>query len=486
VDFGWFPHRFLRPRGWGMVGAGVFALLLAQVMGRRDLLALGVFLISLPLIAVLGIRWLKPTFAVYREFSPASVETQSTTTVNLAVGGTGFPGGRVSMEEQLPPRFGEPPSFFYPARTTTASGLSRYVYHLRSAKRGQFRIGPVTAEFSDPFGLSMHRHELNGSDLLTVTPAAVELPDTTLTGARGNDGITTTRQRANPSDDDVMTREYRHGDPMRRVHWPATARHGQLMVRQEESVTTPEATILLDSRLSAYAGGLGTTFATPGPDGRHPELVTNENFEWTVVAAMSIAGHLVQRNFALRLLDDQGSPGFHRSRSAPWPLEENYEGAAGLAAVADSLAAIELTGSAVQGRPGQGRPGQGAAVQGSAPHDDGGAAFGESLLEKLTTHRQRGPLIALLGHISAAEARTLAPAAEFGANAFAIVVTERPLDARPLLEALRMGGWRAIAANSKTSLTSAWGYFDDVQFFAAASGRTAVDARRAPTRSDLP
>ncbi len=475
MDFSWFPHRFLRPRGWGMAGAGVFALLLAQVMGRRDLLALGVFLITLPLIAVLGIRWLKPTFAVYREFSPASVETQSTTTVNLAVGGSGFPGGRVTMEEQLPPRFGEPPSFFYPARTTTAAGLSRYVYHLRSAKRGQFRIGPVTAEFSDPFGLSTHRHQLDGSDLLTVTPAAVELPDTTLTGARGNDGITATRQRANPSDDDVMTREYRHGDPMRRVHWPATARHGQLMVRQEESVTTPEATIVLDSRLSAYANGLAATFAMPGPDGRHPELVTNDNFEWTVVAAMSIAGHLAERNFSLRVLDGQGHPGFHRSRSAPMPAEENYEGSAGLAAVADALAAIELTG-----------PGGHAAAE----SDDGGGAFGEQLLDRLSTHRQRGPLIALLGHLSISEAKTLAPAAEFGANAFAIVVTERPQEAHTLLEALRLGGWRAIAANSTTSLTSAWAYFDDAQFFAAASGMTALDMHRAPAHrsptGDLP
>ena len=466
MDFSWFPHRFLRPRGWGMVGAGVFALLLAQVMGRRDLLALGVFLIALPLIAVLGIRWLKPSFAVYREFSPASVQTESTTTVNLAVGGSGFPGGRVGMEEQLPPRFGEPPQFFYPARTTTAAGLSRYVYHLRSAKRGQFRIGPVTAEFSDPFGLSTHRHQLDGSDLLTVTPAAVELPDTTLTGARGNDGITVTRQRANPSDDDVMTREYRHGDPMRRVHWPATARHGQLMVRQEESVTTPEATIVLDSRLSAYANGLAGTFAMPGPDGRHPELVTSDNFEWTVVAAMSIANHLAERNFSLRLLDGQGHPGFHRSRSAPLPAEENYEGAAGLAAVADSLAAIELTGPAAHP---------------SSESDDGGADFGEPLLDRLSTHRQRGPLIALLGHLTPAEARSLAPAADFGANAFAIVVTERPQDAHQLLETLRLGGWRAIAANSRTSLTSAWAYFDDAQFFAAASGKTALDTHRATT-----
>ena len=59
-----------------------------------------------------------------------------------------------------------------------------------------------------------------------------------------------------------MTREYRHGDPMRRVHWAATARHGELMVRQEESVTTPEATIILDQRLAAFPRG-----AHPGVSG---------------------------------------------------------------------------------------------------------------------------------------------------------------------------------------------------------------------------
>ena len=89
-----------------------------------------------------------------------------------------------------------------------------------------------------------------------MTPAAIELPETGLAGARGHDGVTPTRARANPSDDDVMTREYRHGDPLRRVHWAATARHGSLMVRQEESVTTPEATIILDQRLSAYPHGV--------------------------------------------------------------------------------------------------------------------------------------------------------------------------------------------------------------------------------------
>ncbi|GIU55260.1 hypothetical protein NicSoilC12_10090 [Arthrobacter sp. NicSoilC12] len=175
--------------------------------------------------------------------------------MRLAVARTGAGTGHAVMEEHLPARFGESPVFRFPARAA-AGGTSRYEYHLRSARRGQFLIGPVTAEFSDPFGLSFHRHAIDDGDLLTVTPAAIELPETGLAGARGHDGVTPTRARANPSDDDVMTREYRHGDPLRRVHWAATARHGSLMVRQEESVTTPEATIILDQRLSAYPHGV--------------------------------------------------------------------------------------------------------------------------------------------------------------------------------------------------------------------------------------
>ena len=308
---------------------------------------------------------LKPNFQVYREFSPGSVETAATTTVRLAVARTGIGSGHALMEERLPARFGESPVFRFPARSATG-GTSRYEYHLRSGKRGQFVIGPVTAEFSDPFGLSLHRHAIDDGDILTVTPAAVELPVTGLAGARGHDGVTATRIRANPSDDDVMTREYRHGDPMRRVHWAATARHGELMVRQEESVTTPEATIILDQRFTAFTRGAfsaGSNSRALHPFGASPrgtghrgtdqrgaavpdghELVTSDTFEWAVTAAMSIGAHLAERNYALRFLDAAGEPAFQHSPSAPEPEAEEYIGASGLQSVAESLAAIQLTG----------------------------------------------------------------------------------------------------------------------------------------------
>lgn len=451
-----FPGNVFSTRGWGLLAAGGVALLAAQIMGRRDLLALALFLVLLPLLALAGTRVLKPRFQVYREFHPSTVETAATTTVLLAVARTGAGSGSALMEEKLPARFGESPVFRFPSRSA-AGGTSRYEYHLRSGKRGQYRIGPVTAEFSDPFGLSLHRHAIDGGDILTVTPAAVELPVTGLAGARGHDGVTATRIRANPSDDDIMTREYRHGDPMRRVHWAATARHGELMVRQEESVTTPEATIILDQRLAAFpraAHSHGSGSGGAAADGR--DLSTSAAFEWAVTAAMSVCAHLSDRNYALRLLDADGEPAFLRSPSAPEPEAEEYTGAAGLQSVAESLAAIHLSG------PPHPRRAAGAAVRPgtAAGTDSAPRAFDDRLMDKLAAHRRRGPVLAILGNVTQREARDLAPAAAFGVNAFAIVITEPPQDAGAVLETLRLGGWQATAVSASTAHPAAWSAFD--------------------------
>ena len=462
------PKHLFTNRGWGLLAAGAVALGCAWVMGRRDLLTLAVLLLLLPLVALAGVRVLKPKFQVYREFNPSTVETASTTTVRLAVARSSYSTGHVIMEEQLPPRFGEPPAFRFPARSASG-GTSRYEYHLRSGKRGQFRIGPVTAEFSDPFGLSLRRHAIDDGDVLTVTPAAVELPVTGLAGARGNDGVTATRIRANPSDDDIMTREYRHGDPMRRVHWAATARHGQLMVRQEESVTTPEATLILDQRFTAFAAGAGSMFGAHDEDS---DLVTSPGFEWVVTAAMSVAAHLAEWNYSLRVLDVFGSPAFIRSRSAPEPDSEEFSGIGGLQAIAEGLAAIELSGP----RHVRAEHHRADAATGPATADSADAAFDDRLMDKLSAHRLRGPLLALLGTLTPAEAKSLAPAAAYGANAFALMVTDATRNNDDVLEILRLAGWRVAVVTSKTPLAAAWSSFDEGGIVAAAG--SAMDVRR--------
>ena len=66
------------------------------------------------------------------------------------------------------------------------------------------------------------------------------------------------RRRANPNvarpqgDDFYALRDYVVGDDLRRVHWPSTARHDELMVRQDEMPWQGRATVLLDVRRAAH------------------------------------------------------------------------------------------------------------------------------------------------------------------------------------------------------------------------------------------
>lgn len=458
-----FPRHAFSSRGWGLLAAGALALLAAQITGRRDLLALATLLILLPLLALAGTRLLRPRFRAYRDFNPATVETAARSTVRLAVTRSSAGSGHVMMAERLPPRFGDSPAFRFPSRSS-AGGTSYYEYHLRSRQRGQFLIGPVTAEISDPFGLARRRQAVDDGDLLTVTPAAVDLSPTGLAGARGYEGATPTRAGANPSNDDIMTRDYRPGDPMRRVHWPATARHGALMVRQEESVATPEATIIMDQRLSAYPDA--GPFPRPGARrsgvgvGVGQKLHTCDGFEWAVTAVMSVSAHLAGRNYTLRCLDVSGAPAFLRSPSAPEPAVEEYTGAAGLQSVAASLAAIQLSGPPVPGAPADGT---------------GALPFEDRLMDKLAAHRHRGPILAVTGKLTLAEALALSPAAGLGANAFALVITDSLPDTEEVLDALRLGGWRAVAVTAATALPAAWAAYDDDT---AGTGRQDAGERR--------
>ncbi|MBG6224144.1 uncharacterized protein (DUF58 family) [Arthrobacter sp. CAN_A2] len=469
------PSGFLTVRGWGFVLSAVVALLSAQVLGRRDLLYVGVLLLALPLASVVVLRLVRPRFTVSRRFQPQTMEIGSTTTVTLSLTASVAGGASIAMEEQLPPRFGLAPRFSYPSRNPTRDGVSLYEYRIRSASRGVYEIGPVTAEFTDPFGLGKSRRVLGTADPLVVTPAPVELLVSALAGSRGNDGMAATRRQANPSDDDVMTREYRHGDSLRRVHWAATARHSELMVRQEESVTTPQATLLLDQRHHSFSTGFSAVFGADAAG--DSALSTSPTFEWAVTAAMSISAHLLERNYALRFLDQQGAPALLHSPSAPFPSEEEHHGQGAVEGIAEGLAALELAPEAGHRSQGHNEHSGSTAVRAGeaartavrrvrrraaetplkSPHArTQHAAFGDDLLDRLAANRHRGPLIAVLGLITTEEARALASAADYGSPAYAILATERPAESQRQLDLLREAGWHATAASRSAGLPVVW------------------------------
>jgi hypothetical protein len=142
---------------------------------------------------------------------------------------------------------------------------------------------------TDPFGLVELGRAFRTTVPLTVTPRTVPLPQIPIGGAWTGSGDNRPRAFAIGSAEDVTVREYRRGDDLRRVHWRSSARVGELMVRREEQPWQSRATLFLDNRVRAHRGqGIASSL------------------EAAVSAVASIAVHLSQRGFAVRLVTAAG------------------------------------------------------------------------------------------------------------------------------------------------------------------------------------
>ena len=128
---------------------------------------------------------------------------------------------------------------------------ARAAYRLPTERRGILTVGPLEVELTDPFGLARVGHARpSGASELTVYP---HIDDA---GAAAADHRATTRWPApsTPTRSAAAARtstpcaHYVVGDDLRRVHWPSTARHDELMVRQDELPWQGRATVLLDVR----------------------------------------------------------------------------------------------------------------------------------------------------------------------------------------------------------------------------------------------
>jgi len=130
-----------------------------------------------------------------------------------------------------------------------------------------------------------------------VTPAIVPLGPLRGVGGGGSSGEERPHRVGVLGSDDVLVREYRQGDDVRRVHWRSTAKRGELMVRREEQAWDPSASILIDSRLGAHAG-----------EG------SKSSFEWAVSAAASIGTRFLDEGYSVEMYHSEGS--MHLTKTA--------------------------------------------------------------------------------------------------------------------------------------------------------------------------
>lgn len=108
-------------------------------------------------------------------------------------------------------------------------------------------LGPLSVHSSDPAGLFHAWATLPGTEDFAVFPQVYDVAGLQELGARSTlVPHESSAGRPGQSLVPMGIREYRPGDDLRRVHWPATARRGALMVKEVEVDLSPYFTVIID------------------------------------------------------------------------------------------------------------------------------------------------------------------------------------------------------------------------------------------------
>jgi uncharacterized protein (DUF58 family) len=155
---------------------------------------------------------------------------------------------------------------------------------------GLHDCGPITLTTCDPMGLFHAETQHGGLEPLAVFPEVYDVPGLERLGARAS--LICQEATAGRSGQSVLNlgvRDYRPGDDLRYIHWPATARRHEPVIREREIDLHPFLTLLvdLDARHRAGTGEQSTL-----------EFVvrTSASLVWSATAA----GYLVQLSGACR------------------------------------------------------------------------------------------------------------------------------------------------------------------------------------------
>ena len=181
-------------------------------------------------------------------------------------------------------------------------GVVRWAVETPCVRRGRFRIGPLSVRSGDPLGLFSARLEVPGAHEIVVYPATVNLrhfpvPAGTLAG-----GSTLERRTPIATPNVAGVRDYTPGDSFNRISWTATARRGQLMVKEFDVDPTADVWLVLDLDQTVHLPASRLLPLDPGGAEEWPvEAWLDSTLEYavTIVASLARRFHDQGRNVGL-------------------------------------------------------------------------------------------------------------------------------------------------------------------------------------------
>ena len=272
-------HIGLSANGLAVVGFAVLGWITARLLGGRSL-----YLLVYISLILLGVAW-----TIARRWRPVTAE-RSRLPLRIREGQTIAAEVTVSarrrlsafiVEERLDDALGRPVRV--PVGSVGPGRSLTHGYTLRPRRRGVFSVGPLEAEWTDPFGLSRSRQPLLGRTEIIVHPSTELVVDRPTARKWEDPPVRPPVSRAWPSGFEFYgMRDYIAGDDPRRVVWRASARLGRLVVREFEQGITDRIVVLLDT-----------------DDSWHRPGEVSDTFEAAVRCAASLAARHLQDGFSV-------------------------------------------------------------------------------------------------------------------------------------------------------------------------------------------
>lgn len=264
------------------------------------------------LLAVLAVSWLSPWLAVRtvnvsrRIHGP--VQAGKPFTIEYRISAP-RPRYHLVLTESLPVSGGQTLSrHFLPSIEKDAT----FTAPATCPRRGVFDLESVTVGCAWPFGFVYRQRAVATPPCrLVVMPATfpIETFPVLRSDIHAIDGYHRS-SRPDMQTEFAGVREYREGDNIKHIHWPASARHEELIVREYDSHDRPHLLVVLDARRSADIG-----------EGHESTL------EYAVSIAASLIEYAIEHQWGLHLyasgrqpFELSVAPGNHDRRTYLEPL----------------------------------------------------------------------------------------------------------------------------------------------------------------------
>jgi uncharacterized protein (DUF58 family) len=238
-------------RGRTLAALAASMLLFGRLGGMRELIMSGAAFALVLAVGFLLVWVRRGHIAVRREVHPTRTIVGNDARVELIVEARGrFGLGPVLLSDRVPRGLAPSPRLALPGGTRKrARAVS---YPLTPRMRGRYAIGPLEITHTDPFGAVRRRRRVAGTSPLLVYPSYEEIGD--LPSGVQRIGIVRHSPLVGHGDEFFALRAYEEGDDLRKIHWPTSAKVGQLVVRQEELLAEPRALIVLDTCATKHRG----------------------------------------------------------------------------------------------------------------------------------------------------------------------------------------------------------------------------------------